>query len=236
MSALRPERSSPLHPDARYIMRKQLEEADIIIVNKQDLLTPEQQRDVVKAVKDALPDKEVYLISALTGTGVAAWLDAVWHGDKAGKHITDVDYDTYASGEAVLGWLNASTVVTARAETNWRAVGLSILVQIRQAAAARQAEIAHVKVSFAAATGQCSANLTSTSGMPVVYGNIPTSASNATLIVNARVEMAPETLRTLVTEILHATAAAHDLDVRIETLRSFRPGRPNPTHRYNVVV
>jgi hypothetical protein len=54
-----------------------------------------------------------------TGEGLDAWLDEVIVRSDAGRRIAEVDYDVYAEGEAVLGWLNATLVLRGEsAESN----------------------------------------------------------------------------------------------------------------------
>lgn len=38
-----------------------------------------------------------------------------------GDRIVEVNYDIYAEGEAVLGWLNASFALSGRKDTDWGA-------------------------------------------------------------------------------------------------------------------
>ena len=62
------------------------------------------------------PGKRLLSMSALTGEGVDAWLQSVAGQAStgqapAGRHVVQVDYDTYAAGEAALGWLNASVTL-----------------------------------------------------------------------------------------------------------------------------
>jgi len=227
---LEPRRQSLMHASARYILRKQLEEADLLIINKRDLLDPQEQEELLAATRDMFPGKPLYLISALTGEGVAAWLDDLASPGNAGGHIVDVDYDIYAEGEAVLGWLNASATLTATAPVDWQARGLAILDGIRQAAALRRAEIVHVKLSLTTPTDQCVANLTATTGQPTVRGRLD-EATAVSLVINARVEMAPDALQAIIEEILRSLAD-NGIAVQIHTVRSLSPGRPMPTHRY----
>jgi hypothetical protein len=175
------------------------------------------------------------VISALTGDGVAEWLDHVLSGDAVGTRIVDVDYDIYAEGEAVLGWLNSSATLTAVSKPEWKALGLTLLNGIRDAAAARQAEIAHLKLTLTAPSGQYVANLTSTAGIPVIHGGMDDTERVVSLVVNARIEMAPETLQEIVEEVLRSVSR-EQVTVERGTLRSLSPGRPVPTHRYAVVV
>jgi hypothetical protein len=87
---------------------------------------------------------------------------------------------------------------------------------------------------LSAGSEQCIANLTSTDGEVCVRG-LAGNAGRAELVLNARVEMPPEELETLVRRHLSA-AAAGGVAAEIVHLQSLRPGRPRPTHRYRCVV
>ncbi len=55
--------------------------------------------------------------------------------------------------------------------------------------------------------------------------------TSADVVVNARVATAPERLEQLVREEIKRTADDFAATATIETMQSFRPGRPVPTHR-----
>src|SRR5256885_2307360 len=57
-----------------YIYLKQLEEAEIIVINKSDLLTPDQLQLLVKALAQKFPTASVMYASARLGTNMDAWL------------------------------------------------------------------------------------------------------------------------------------------------------------------
>jgi len=212
-----------------YILRRQLDEADRIVLNKVDLLSADRLRAVRAKLRACFPDTEVMELSALTGDGLDEWLDVVTHGRHVGRHVAEVDYDVYAEGEAGLGWLNALVRLRMSPPADWAGYGIALLERLRLACEARSAEIAHIKLHLRAIEGTLSANLTSTQGRPSVQGAVPAEAERAALIFNARVEMDPETLRTIVEEAL-----APDRDgmtVEITRLNSFRPAQPKPTYR-----
>ena len=52
-----------------YIYRKQLEEADLIVINKTDLLEPDTLADLQAKLTEEFPNAEVLQISARTGEG-----------------------------------------------------------------------------------------------------------------------------------------------------------------------
>lgn len=232
---LEPRRQSPMHASARYILRKQLEEADIILLNKVDTLDAADQAELLAAATELFPDTPIRAISALKDTGVAEWLTVALAGAPVGQRIVEVDYDVYAEGEAVLGWLNAAAALTAQRAVDWKALAVAVLNGIKNASVARKAEIAHAKVFLSTDSGQITANLTSTAGQIGARGEIAGTPLTATLTVNARVEMTPEELQGIVEQVLRSVAG-DNITVQVSAMHSLSPGRPTPTHRYAKVV
>ena len=226
---------SHLHESAAYIFRKQLEEADLIVLNKTDLLKPAELKQLVALAKREFPGTDILCVSAATGTGVDKWLDLVLSGTKSGQKITDVDYNTYAEGEAVLGWLNAVVKLSAKGKTNWAAVCRKVIAGLQAKFKKKQTEVAHVKVFLSTSSGFVVANLTSANGIISVRGAIKGSPVKAEMIVNARAQMLPDELEKLVRRII-AGMATGSIKTIISHLQSLSPGRPRPTHRYPSVV
>jgi len=219
-----------------YIFGKQLEEADLIVLNKVDLL----DSDGLAEVRDLLPPEvrgtPVLQMSAIEGRGVEAWLDIVMDGAPAGSRIAEMDYDTYAEGEAALGWLNGLVRLRSAEGVDWKRFCGDLLENLRGELNARSAGIAHVKLLLAGRGGSFTANLTSSRGRPIVRGDgEDPAAGQAMLTINARVNMDPEDLRCVVVECLQACAGAM-MEAEFEKLDSFSPSRPRPEHRFSSVV
>jgi Ni2+-binding GTPase involved in maturation of urease and hydrogenase len=225
-----------LHASAAYIFRKQLEEADLLVVNKADTLSLEERRGLEGLIAARFPQAQVRFLSARTGEGVEAWLDEVLSGGRAGARILDVDYDTYAEGEAVLGWLNADVRLSAAEESiRWDSFCSDLLGALHAEFRGRRARIGHVKLLLAAGGEHCIGNLTDLGGEPVIQGRIEGAVARADLVLNARVEMSPEDLERIVRGAL-ATTAEGRVCCDVLRLRCLRPGRPQPTHRYEKVL
>ena len=63
--------SLPLFPDnVLYIYRKQLEEADLIVLNKVDQLTSDEQAETEDALRRQFPAAHVTSVSARDGTAL----------------------------------------------------------------------------------------------------------------------------------------------------------------------
>src|SRR5262249_37447216 len=93
-------------PKVKYIYERQLEEADILVINKSDLLSRERRDTLERALKDRFPHAEVVTVSARTGRDLEVWFARLSE-PLASRPAMAVDYDLYAEGEALLGWLNA---------------------------------------------------------------------------------------------------------------------------------
>src|SRR5262249_49772052 len=108
---LRGEAGGGFSPKAEYIFRKQLEEADAIVVNRLDELDAATLAELAGLLARAYPGVPVLRLAAKTGEGFEALTEVLDQRGNFGRRILDVDYDTYAEGEAELGWLNAAVRV-----------------------------------------------------------------------------------------------------------------------------
>jgi G3E family GTPase len=214
-----------------YIYEKQLEEADLIVLNKSDRLGAGELAELTASLAARFPGKPLMTMSALGGDGVDAWLQYVTAVSPAGRHVVEVDYDTYAAGEAALGWLNASVALQTRGDVDWRAFAEGLLEQIRGDLAARGAEIAHLKLFIGRGGKGLMGNLTGNLSPIAIRGGLDVAPGDAEMLINARVHMDPDELRAVVEEALHRAPGGR-IEFTITTLASLRPGRPVPTHRF----
>ncbi|HXT59668.1 MAG TPA: GTP-binding protein [Pirellulales bacterium] len=218
-------------PKAAYIFLKQLEEADVVVVNKIDQLDAQVLDDLLRLTRERFPGKEILAMSARQGQGFDALVEAVSRPEPRRLRTPEVDYDIYAEGEAELGWLNCSLKVrSARAFDVDRAL-VDLVRGLQNAFAEISAEPAHLKVLADAAGATAIANLVSADAGVELSLASGARASTAEFTINARVAVDPEALSTLVSEAAVELASRHSLDCEIADLQSFRPGRPLPTHR-----
>jgi hypothetical protein len=146
----------------------------------------------------------------------------------------EINYDTYADGEALLGWLNA-TVDVAAAEPFDSAVVLQALA-VEMQARLTSGEIAHLKMTLSpdeALAGEVAAlSVVRSDIVPELTLRLDEPITNAQLVVNCRAEADPELLKSAFEAGLAALAAAFPSAIfRLDHLEHFRPGRPQPTHR-----
>lgn len=225
--------SAGLHPSAAYIYQKQLEESDIILLSKTDLLTSEELEIIQEKVKVQYPYATVLSASSKTGEGVAGWLKTALSGANPGQRIVPVDYDTYAEGEAVLGWLNASLSLTGR-QVNWDALALNFLEAMSQVADAGKVSVGHIKIIIENENRYLIGNITGKVETLSVRGSAGTS-NVARMIINARVGVNPSILEKMVKELL-VNITLDKVSIKTDAWKCLSPGYPTPTFRFDKVV
>jgi len=232
---LRGERRGGFSPKAAYILKKQLEEADAILINHIDELSSEEVDELADLVGEHCPDVPILRISALTGDGfdqLVALLDQT--GD-FGRRVLDIDYDTYAEGEAELGWLNSSVRVTADEPFAIDDLLVEVITRIGESLVEHDAETAHLKAIGLWEGFFGVANLVSSDSETRLSLPSNCDARTLDLIVNARVACDPGLLEDLVRQAVTAACDDRGAEAEFRRSQSFRPGRPVPTHRFDAV-
>lgn len=216
---------------AEYIFRKQLEESELILINRIDELSPRQRDQLRAAIEAQYPGRPVLFVSAKTGENVDAVHEALAGVAAPRETFMEVDYDIYAEGEAELGWLNATVELDSDAPLSLDQAAERVVDLMRERLEARDAEPAHLKVLCSSGSAVAVANLVS-SETPTTLSVASQSADRPlTLIINARVCLAPDGLRDVVTEAVETLAEELSANSTIRSIESFRPGRPVPTFR-----
>jgi len=246
LQTLAPHGASAFSSNVNYIYRKQLEEAEIIVINKLDVVNASQLSLLRRTLALDYPDARVVEVSARKGVGLEPLFDLLLDESSRPKRVMEVDYARYGAGEAELGWYNgrfqvaapkARQEIPAPIANEWLArLAKSIHESLRE----QKIEVAHFKAVLKAeikthARKDDSAlaviNLVRSDGSPDVARSLTLPMINGTLLVNLRAAGAPDDLERAVSESMDA-AGAH-LKTHLFRKEVFRPGQPNPIHRLN---
>jgi len=221
-----------------YIYRKQLEEADIIVINKCDLLEGAQLGALRAALSDQFPCAERFEICARDGTGLEPWFQRITHDCQLARPVMEVDYETYAEGEALLGWLNATVQFWSQAPFDGNAILSQLALDLQHRLNTEGAEVAHLKMTLAPESGFGDLgviNLVRNDYAPELSQNLSDPLQRGELIINMRAEVAPELLGQLLANALeHCARKNRGLNVKVQHQEHFRPGKPTPTFRMRV--
>ncbi len=217
-------------PKVHYVYRKQLEEAELLVINKVDAVARERVAALRRALEPSFPSAEVIEMSARKGTGLDDWLARIFE-DGSGRPL-EIDYDLYAEGEALLGWLNCTATLRGT-DVDGDALLLELARAIRESLEAEGVEIAHLKMTLTPDGGHGIGvvNVVRTTATPELAFALDSGVDTGELTINLRAEADPERLETVVRTAMTLAAGRFGARIEADHLERFRPGRPVPTHR-----
>ena len=218
-----------------YLYRKQLEEADLLVINKVDLLDPGRLATLREALQASFPQATLLEVSARNGIGLEPWFERLTSTEQTARTAMTVDYALYAEGEALLGWLNGTVQLRAPGGFDANAVLQTLAGEVQRTLAAEGAEVAHLKMTLSPDRGLgdlAVINLVRNDYVPEMSLALEEAVESGQLIINLRAEASPELLRQAVEGALSAIRARFaGLQAVLEHVEQFRPGKPVPTHR-----
>jgi G3E family GTPase len=214
----------------RYIYKKQLEEADILILNKVDLIDTRQLTTLDHVIKSEYPGKIILHQRSLETEDIERWLDCLEQFTNSNpRKSLDIEYDEYGSGEAMLAWLDKDIIIrTSQGEALF--IAGKIMGSIADQLQSRHLAIGHLK--FFVDTGKRKVKISFTATSTSVDLKIQMHETNCVrLLINARVETAPGILKTLVDDVLSNASKVYKCHLDMGKWSVFKPGYPRPTNR-----
>ena len=219
-----------IEESVQYIYKKQLEEADILIINKTDLLTENELAVVKEMVETSYADKTILYQDSYDERDISHWLTIL-----AGFSIPpirkslELDYVIYGAGEAALAWLDQRislhTVAPLAAETATQ-LAQHIYDKIRQAGYV----IGHLKFLLSSDNWVKKISYTA-SGYKNDFVTGGQACNHLSVLINARVQTTPQLLQQVIAEAIHETMMDTGCRIVAEKETAFQPGYPKPTHR-----
>ena len=219
-----------------YIYRKQLEEADLIVINKCESLDA-ARLDALRAKLTAeFPLAAVVAVSARTGAGLEDWFSRIEAAEQIARDTMPVDYALYGEGEALLGWLNATISLRGvRGEFDGNETVRALAAALQRRLGALPAEVAHLKMTLSPDAGLSDLaviNLVRNDLVPELSQTLGAPIASGQLIVNLRAEAPSERLREqFMGALADVFPAEGSVRLQLEHLEAFQPGQPMPTHR-----
>lgn len=215
-----PERASiNLPEEMRFLLDAQMAEADLIVLNKTDLLTPEELAADVEFIKTAYPDIPVMTMSARTGEGVEAVVDYVLTHRAPAEH-REIGYgsDEFNAAEAQMCWYNRRFFAKERDGKNidFNQVIDDFMEAIRDGLIEAKRNVPHLKI-FAAGEGD---DFVKGSLIGVDYDieyerTLDASYTAMAIIVNARALCESEVMGEIMEDAVDAIKEKHNLKCNV---------------------
>jgi G3E family GTPase len=218
-------------PQAAYIFEKQLEEADIIGINKIDRLSADQRQELRRLVEQRFPGKQILELSGRDGSGLDEWVQLLQEERSANQRFMNVDYDAYAIGEAELGWLNCQLSVKREEEFALDELLSNFAERISVRLGNASAETAHLKILAEGGESSALINLVGSDAGPELSIASRAHCRQADLVINARVATDPEVLEAELRGAGEELTQHWGVACEWRSVQCFKPGRPIPTHR-----
>jgi G3E family GTPase len=220
----------PFSMETNYIWEKQIEEAEILIVNKKDLLLTEELEILQLLTKEQFKSKEIIFQNSLDKKSVDVWVELLKKQKEKEHKSLDIDYVKYGEGEANLAWLDEEIEIVS---TNDLTVeyAYEFIKKLSNDIVQSNLPIGHLK--FYMSYNNQSKKLSYTTILDESI-QVPISfekASSVDLLINARVETSPDELKKILFENLNQLKALPEVTINEKFLSYFQPGVPNPTHR-----
>jgi Ni2+-binding GTPase involved in maturation of urease and hydrogenase len=214
----------------RYIYRKQIEEADVLILNKSDLISRTDLDRIYETVKCEYATKVVLHQNSLDTNDVAAWLECIQKFSSEGRGASMVvDYERYGDGESRLAWLDKSFEIDAPKYNAVFAAGW-IIRHIVNRIQSHHLPIGHLKFFIEGPSGSEKISVTNTSlGADVRLTLL--EVQSIKVLINARVETQPGLLQKIVDETIADATQRFGCTMRLGKWSAFKPGFPKPVYR-----
>ena len=226
-----------LTDDIAYLFAKQIEEADLLLLNKCDLINASDQELIDDWLKAYVPTLPVIPISALEEGSINAWLNRVIAEPgnlPVATRPLNLDYTRYAQAKARIAWLNTGGILNALEEgAQAQGWAYSFLRALMERLDREAIPIAHIKLHVANGGDPATirASIVGTGPASIVWDQRAPQleAHQATWLLNARADTTPEKLRACVGETL--VKLRYGAVAQISTFDCFKPAASSPTHR-----
>lgn len=216
--------------EVRYIYHRQLLEADILVVNKIDLVDKEELTIVRKMIEAEYPHKKVLYQSSVDAEHVKNWLQHMneFELQQERKNL-DINYDVYAAGEAWLGWLDESVEITTT-DGNAHRVAAQLIHQLASNIRARGYLIGHLKFLVDDGRVRRKISYTALHDDSKLY-SVQSKIKHVSVLVNARVQASPAQLEEMLDIAVKQIAEEMNAQINTTRLSSFQPAYPMPEYR-----
>jgi len=211
------------------VYRKQLEDADFIVINKIDLISEPKLETLSNVLKKNHPSAQIFHVSARTGEGLPEWFDCIMSRERKSRDRAHTDDELLAQGEAMLGWLNCSVHLSSVKYWESSGVLMELATTIQNILRAEGGELAQLKMAFTPDEDMdaiAALSLVRTDSAPEISHKLPEPAQSGELLLNLRAEADPELLHAAVNRALLILVDQHpQLFARLEHCEHFRPGK-----------
>lgn len=210
-----------------YIYFKQLEEADIIVVSKIDLIENETLQEIKQMMNEKYGDKILLYQNSLDPINIQQWIQVLDTQLFEKPSSLQIDYDIYGDGESKLAWHDQAIEIYSP-NYNASQAAVNLMRTIHRIILLNEYPIGHLKFLL---NGEKKISFTYALQGELLDAIENKKNKSATLLINARIQTSPERLSQLISEAIKETEIKSNCKIAVKSMASFRPGYPKPTYR-----
>lgn len=203
----------PFSDSIVYTFGKQIDETQMLVLNKIDLLPLDVCHSVFEEARRRFPEKRVVLQNSLLVQEELSWFAYLNESDQAPTHSNfQVDYTQYMDAEKKMAWYDQVFTIQPGGTGNIRQGVVGVIANLLQALHSQMTPVAHLKFLISDSREMIKLSFTA---MDLTAGNlkadwwnqVPQNLSDPTkMIINARVEMKSHLFKDVVDQaIQHAS-------------------------------
>jgi|WetSurMetagenome_2_1015567.scaffolds.fasta_scaffold112441_2 G3E family GTPase len=221
----------PFSENVLYIFKKQIEEGQILVLNKIDLLNQPEIDQLITLANLAFPSKTIRVQNSQNPDDVWDWYQLV----SKSNHISDLkpiqmDYEKYGLGEAELAWFDQEIQISNKNGNVVPAI-ITLIQTIQMKLYAEQSTIGHLKFIIRTPEIDKKVSITTIEQSGWEGELMHLYSENATVLINARAQISPTRLEILIHQATDHISQLPNIVVKVSPPDSFQPGFPHPTHR-----
>lgn len=219
----------PFSDEISYIFAKQIEEADLLVINKIDLLQSEDL-EVLQGLTNTHFDRKIVISqNSLNPMNIQKWITTLDTLPIKLRDSLDIDYQIYGQGEADLAWLDEEVNIHTEDLSAWDCA-LKFIESIVDEIKQKKIAVGHLK--FMLKGEEFSHKISFTTILDENWKKYLPSLiiKDVQIMVNSRIETTPEVALEIIRNGI-ITISGKVVLIRESQEQAFQPGFPNPTHR-----
>lgn len=201
-----------------YLLKLQLEEADLVVLNKCDLLTDEDIARYVDFLKTAVPDIPVLTISAREKTGIAELAEFITTHETELKNFSVRNNHEFEQAEAKLTWYNRRVFFKTNSgeKIDMNEVADDLIEEIRMGLIERKRNVPHLKTFATSGNGDFNkASLIGVDYDTEYEQEFLRDHKNMRMIINARAVCESRPMARIVDDAVDEICDRYDLDCQV---------------------
>jgi len=211
------------------LYRKQLEEAEIVVINKTDLVSESKLSSLRQALEDICPQAKIFFASARTGAGLHEWFECLMTKETTGAEPAPIGQTQPEESELLLAWLNCTVRVSSVKYFDAGKVLIDLASCLQSLLRQEGGEIAHLKMALNPeqdGTGIAAVSLDRYDATPQLLRDVSEPIQRGELILNVRAYGDPEILHNTVNRaLLVLMEHSPELFARMQHCEHFKAGR-----------